>query len=381
MTRAWQRISGFLVCAILAGCGSVAPLVSHTTGGRTQAISVSPRDRQHIVIANQFGGLWKTRDGGRTWRHLDSLPTAFAVDVQFGADGRTLIATLGVHGPRVERGGIWLSRDGGQSWTRPKRGAIPHAGIGPSGASAWGISAAPDETGRWYVGTDSGVARSDDNGASWEHVGVGRGLPPETAVDRRGAVRSVLALPGGVVLAMLGDGLHRSSDHGLKWDKILETDFAFISNPGVNNMDRSPDGRLAFILKDYWTLLVYDPSTGTFSDVRLPADADSTTRGAFVRVTQPAAAHPAPQTALTIWIGQGSVTRFATVSSPDAIAALRPGDWTPVGRAQGVHADTGDLGVSAGFEPVLLGTAGGGFKPAPARLLRWQSAAEQPSSP
>jgi hypothetical protein len=380
MTRTWQRILGFLACALLAGCGSLIdspPLLpaALASGGRNQAITVSPTDRDHIVIANEFGGLWKTRNGGRTWRHLDALLTVFAFDVQFGADGRTLVATLGAHGRRAKRGGIWLSRDGGDSWTRPVGGAIPNAGLGPASANAWGISVAPDDTQRWYVGTDSGVARSDDNGESWEHVGVDRGMPPEMAVGRRAAARSVLALPGGVVLAMLGNGIHRSSDHGLRWEKILEGDFTFIDNPGFNKMDRSPDGRLAFILKDYWTLLVYDPATGSFTEVKLASDADSTTQGPFVKITRPASRGGAAQAALTIWIGQGLVTKFATVSSPTAIAMIRPEDWTAVGRAEGVQVHTGDLGVSGDFQPVMLGTAGGVFKPAPGTLLRWESPA------
>lgn len=377
MTRKWQSISGLIAAILIGGCGSVPQFVPHPDGGRTQAISVSPTDRAHIVIAKEFGGAWETLNAGRTWRHLDALPAALASDLQFGVDGSTLVATLDAGG---QRSGIWLSRDGGQRWTRPLRGEVPHAGI-PTGASAWGISFAPDATHRWYAGTDSGVARSDDNGESWQHVGVHRGLPPQAAVDRRGAARSVLALAGGVVLAMLDDGIYRSSDHGLTWDKILEANFTSINHAGVNNMDRAPDGRRALILQDYWTLLVYDPETGSFTDVRLPADAGSKTRGAFVRITQPASGGTTPRAALTIWIGQGAVTRVATVSTLDAIGMLRAADWTPLGRAQGIDSAAGDLGVSREFQPVLLGTDGGGFRPAPAGLLRWDSAATQRSSP
>lgn len=368
MTRKWQSISSMIAAILLAGCGGMPQFVPHPGGGRTQAISVSPTHRAHIVIAKEFGGAWETLNGGRTWRHLDALPSALASDIQFGADGSTLVATL-ASGGRL--GGIWLSRDGGRRWIRPLRGEVPHAGI-PTDPDAWGISFAPDATYRWYVGTDSGVARSDDNGESWQHVGVHRGLPPQAAVDHRGAARSVLALPGGVVLAMLDDGIYRSSDHGLTWDKILEANFTSTNHAGVNNMDRAPDGRRAFILKDYWTLLVYDPETGSFTDVRLPADAGNKTEGAFVRITRPA---------LTIWIGQGAVTRFATVSTLDAIGMLRAADWTRLGRAQGIDTAAGDLGVGPDFQPVLLGTGGGGFKPAPGRLLRWDSAATHRSSP
>jgi hypothetical protein len=371
MTRIRQSISGFLAILLLVGCSGMPPFVAHPGGGRTQAISVSPDDRAHIVITKESGGAWETFNGGRTWRHLAALPAALASDIQFGTDGSTLVATLGSAG---ERGGIWLSRDGGRRWIRPLRGAVPHAGIA-AGASAWGLSVAPDAPHRWYAGTDSGVARSEDNGESWQHVGIQRALPPQAAVDGRGAARSVLALPGGVVLAMLDDGIHRSSDHGLTWDKILEANLAAINHAGVNNMDRTPDGRRAFILKDYWTLLVYDPETGSFTEVRLASEADSMSSGAFVRVTQPAPGGAAPQAALTIWIGQGAVTRFATVSSLDALGMLRAADWTPLGRAHGIGTTAGDLGVSRDFQPVLLGTDGGGVTPAPASLLRWDSAA------
>jgi hypothetical protein len=50
-------------------------------GGRVQSISVNPRNTDHIIVANQFGGLWKTKDGGDHWFHLDNLSMVFGVSL------------------------------------------------------------------------------------------------------------------------------------------------------------------------------------------------------------------------------------------------------------------------------------------------------------
>lgn len=42
-------------------------------GGRVQSIAVSPINRDRIIAAHQFGGLWQSIDGGQTWVHLNGL--------------------------------------------------------------------------------------------------------------------------------------------------------------------------------------------------------------------------------------------------------------------------------------------------------------------
>lgn len=395
MRNATRSAFALFASWLLSACASIfefPPTIpeSQINAGRTQAISVSPTDSDHIVIVTDFGGLWKTTTGGRNWSHLDSLMAVFAMDVQFGADGRTLVATLSGDGRRENRGGIWLSRDAGATWVRPVNGAIPLARVLPAGAGAWGISVAPDQPRRWFVGTDFGVARSEDNGETWEHRVVDAELPP-IADGRQGAARSVLAFPGGRVLAMLSTGIYRSDDNGYRWRKILDGDFSFLEGIGFNKMDRSPHGPLAFILKDYQTLLAFELDTETLTTLTLPSGVDANTRGPFVRVARviPATnigsrleaglARRAAREGFTIWVGQGFNTLFATVSSARVLPTLVSTDWSRIGRAEGVHDDTGDLGLNADARPVLLGTDGGVFKPADATLARWESAARRGS--
>ena len=114
-------------------------------GGRVQSITVNPTDSSHIIVANQFGGLWKTTNGGENWFHLDGLLTIFVRDVAYGPDGDTVIATVARDNWAENGGGIWLSHNGGQSWSRPSTGdphndpALPNRNRVPERITAYGI--------------------------------------------------------------------------------------------------------------------------------------------------------------------------------------------------------------------------------------------------
>src|SRR5438045_2252753 len=42
-------------------------------GGCAVAVSVSPNNSSIAIVGSESGGLFQTRDGGNTWRHLDGL--------------------------------------------------------------------------------------------------------------------------------------------------------------------------------------------------------------------------------------------------------------------------------------------------------------------
>ena len=143
-------------------------------------------------------------------------------------------------------GGIYVSRTNGDFWSRPVTGIVPTP-VGTDGpTSAYSVSRAPDERGLWYVGTDFGVAVSTDDGNTWTHTRIGAS-----------PIQSVLALPGGSVLAMGPDKIWRSDDRGATWRIVITDDFSQFApiNGGVglsgNKMDRSPLHPWAFIFKEY----------------------------------------------------------------------------------------------------------------------------------
>jgi len=104
------------------------PLFQHESVGSIGAIGVAPSNPQIIYVgtgeasirsnATYGNGMYRSDDGGKTWRHLGLDDTRnigrLLVDPQ-NAD-RVVVAALGhVWGPNKDRG-IFLTTDGGKSW-------------------------------------------------------------------------------------------------------------------------------------------------------------------------------------------------------------------------------------------------------------------------
>jgi photosystem II stability/assembly factor-like uncharacterized protein len=340
-----------------------------TNAGRVQSISVSPTDRNRALIAMEFGGLWQTFGGGN-WFRVHTLPAVFVSDVEYGADGRTVVATVQRDNKTVNGGGIYVSRTSGDFWARPATGVVPGGR-----SSAHSVSHAPDERGLWYVGTDYGVATSRDDGETWSHVPLGR-------------VQSVLAMPSGTALAMTSSAVQRSNDRGATWRIVISDDFSsesFSEPPrGGNKMDRSPYAPWAFIFKNYkydgvpprkgsGALWFYELDTDTKTLIPLP---QGRWRGPFVRVSKDlkfGGQH------ITIWVGEGWDGYYVTREDAASIRAIRSDaewdDWVSFIAPAGIHADLGDLGLDGDLQPVFVGSDGGIFKPRPGAPGKWMSAA------
>jgi photosystem II stability/assembly factor-like uncharacterized protein len=113
-----------------------------------QSIAISPTDRNRALIAMEFGGLWQTFGGGNSWFRVTSLSAVFVSDVEYGPDGRTVVAAVQRDNGTVNGGGIYVSRTSGDFWSRPATGVVPNLAR-PSASS---VSHAPDERG--LVGGD-----------------------------------------------------------------------------------------------------------------------------------------------------------------------------------------------------------------------------------
>jgi photosystem II stability/assembly factor-like uncharacterized protein len=126
----------------------------------------------HLWGPNEERGLYRTTDGGLTWKKvLAGNDVTGAVDVALAPDGRTVYAAMY---QRQRKGfgfvgggpgsGLFRSRDGGDSW-EPLTSGLP-AGI----KGRIGIALAPSQPGTVYAIVESrqgGVFRSDDGGTTW----------------------------------------------------------------------------------------------------------------------------------------------------------------------------------------------------------------------
>ncbi|GAB2755577.1 WD40/YVTN/BNR-like repeat-containing protein [Streptomyces bullii] len=200
-------------------------------GGRIVSLALDPKRADTLYAAAASGGLWRSTDAGQTFHSVwpDSRTQAMGA-VATAPDG-TLYVGTGEPNPgggsiTYEGTGLYRSRDGGRTWTP--------LGLRDSGAIS-AITVDPADPRRIYVaaagslyngGGDRGVYRSRDGGATWERILAGANeFTGATEIvldgDRLYAVlwdkrrRPDLRTYGGA-----GSGVFRSTDGGETWQRL-----------------------------------------------------------------------------------------------------------------------------------------------------------------
>lgn len=160
--------------------------------GQIGAVIIHPANPDVVLVAaignpfapNRERGVYKTTDGGRSWRQvLFVSDSTGAADLEFAPDDpRTVYATMWharrtpwtiISGMRSE-GGVYKSTDGGESWTKLTDG-LPNDLIGKAD-----LAVSPADPNRVYALLEAlpggGLYRSDDRGASWRLMNTQAGL-------------------------------------------------------------------------------------------------------------------------------------------------------------------------------------------------------------
>jgi photosystem II stability/assembly factor-like uncharacterized protein len=156
------------------------------------SICVDPRDPRHVTIGVSCGGVWSTRDSGRTWQlggkgmRAEFMPPERQFDP--GIQDAHLVAQCRAK-PDVmwvqHHNGIFRSTDAAASWseiTDVKPSAFGFAVASHPGdpETAWFVPAVKDEK-RYPMDGRVVVNRTSDGGKSFETLT--RGLPQQHAYD------------------------------------------------------------------------------------------------------------------------------------------------------------------------------------------------------
>lgn len=151
------------------------PVGPGNIGGRTRALLIDPVQPQTMYAAGVSGGIWKTEDGGNSWRPMSDLLPNIAVNsmAMDPADPKVIYAGTGegyfreiVRGTALPlRGeGILKTENGGESWVR-----LPST----AGADFYWVNdliVSRNNSRRIYAATRTGVWRSRDAGESWNRI-------------------------------------------------------------------------------------------------------------------------------------------------------------------------------------------------------------------
>ena len=180
------------------------------------------------VTTSQGDGMWKSTDGGKTWKHIGLKESGQISRVRVHPQNPDMawVAVQGqIWGPNEERG-VFRTKDGGDSWEQvlkvsPDTGASDLS-LDPTNprilyAAMWNHGRKP-----WFIhsgGTDGGIYKSTDSGDSWQKLGGGLpGLVGKIGVDVSASNPDRVYA---IVEAEHGKGgLYRSDNAGKTWALI-----------------------------------------------------------------------------------------------------------------------------------------------------------------
>ena len=129
-------------------------------GGVIAALSIDPHNPRTLYAATDYGGAFKSLDGGASWKKFDGPNELLVFDPQ---DPNTIYAINSMKG-------IVKSTDGGASWNPANSGLPP--------VQVFALAIDPLNSSTLYAGTASGISKSTDGGASWSTVNSGLPKPP-----------------------------------------------------------------------------------------------------------------------------------------------------------------------------------------------------------
>lgn len=337
-----------LIAAALSGClagCATGPLVITPPrvpqGGRALSIAVNLSNDKNLVVATETGGLFRTFDGGKSWQHLN-LPNFKTIDVSFASSNPdVVIATAQSQYRTINDGGIWRSADGGGTWTQPPT-ATPPTGPGcPNRPGAFGISHMP-LTRTFFVGTDCGLAVSNDDGVTWSHI-----VLDPTSLQRR--IRSVMVINRTSGVAAGDAGVFFLNNAGM-WTKSSTNPDA--SGVPVTHAFDSPflSGVPSIFFHASAGQMLFLSTDGGANWSQVPAPSVNN-REAFVRVARSLSNN---DTQFDVYYGDGVKLHRQTFSFPGPTGS---GTWTDL---KSDHSDPSDIAFDAEHRtPILLASDGG----------------------
>jgi photosystem II stability/assembly factor-like uncharacterized protein len=210
-------------------------LVGPYRGGRVLAVSGVVGDSHTYYFGGVGGGVWKSTDGGLTWRPLTDKtkgmsPSIGAIAVA-PSDPNVIYAGTGeacIRGDIIDGNGVYKSIDAGKTWTymglRDTR-AIGRIAVHPRNPDVAYVAALGHPFG---PNPERGIYRTTDGGKNWTKVlykdensgGIDLALDPVNPNVIFTSLWQARRSPWGMDSGGPGSGLYRSTDGGTTWKHL-----------------------------------------------------------------------------------------------------------------------------------------------------------------
>lgn len=204
-------------------------------GGRTTDVAGIPGDPSTAYFGTATAGVWKTEDGGITFRSIfESAGTQSIGSLAIApSDPNVIYVGTGEGNPRNSTSigdGVYRSTDAGESWTRvglESTERVSRIRVHPSDPDVVYVGALGH---LWGPNEERGVYRSRDGGASWERVlyvdentGVADlAIDPTNPRILYAAMWDFRRQPWHFRSGGPGSGLYRSKDGGDTWRRLTD---------------------------------------------------------------------------------------------------------------------------------------------------------------
>jgi photosystem II stability/assembly factor-like uncharacterized protein len=145
------------------------------TSGRVSTFAVDPKDHSHYFVASASGGVWRTENGGTTYRPVFDNEGSYSIGWIVLDPKNPLTVWVGTGENNSQRSvsygdGVYKSEDGGKTWRNVGLKKSEHIGriaIDPRDSNVVYVAA---QGPLWGPGGDRGLFKTTDGGKTWKNI-------------------------------------------------------------------------------------------------------------------------------------------------------------------------------------------------------------------